>query len=162
MTEWFKVTVLKTVVGQLTASSNLALSAIEWTPNWVFFLWRSIALGLRSGFCKAKRPRVRWREWSKNVFTYFYKWAKEQFQLWYLALSAKLKYNPCGCILIWLRPRSELASTTSVVQPRCSAKRCSEISLLIFQGKRRSQPVWRYLALAIDLTIFSWWWNSFS
>ena len=27
MTEWFKVTVLKTVVGQLTASSNLALSA---------------------------------------------------------------------------------------------------------------------------------------
>ena len=29
VTEWFKVTVLKTVVGQLTASSNLALSAIE-------------------------------------------------------------------------------------------------------------------------------------
>ncbi len=28
VTEWFKVTVLKTVVGQLTASSNLALSAI--------------------------------------------------------------------------------------------------------------------------------------
>lgn len=27
VTEWFKVTVLKTVVGQLTASSNLALSA---------------------------------------------------------------------------------------------------------------------------------------
>ena len=27
VTEWFMVTVLKTVVGQLTASSNLALSA---------------------------------------------------------------------------------------------------------------------------------------
>lgn len=33
VTEWFKVTVLKTVVGQLTASSNLALSAIENDPN---------------------------------------------------------------------------------------------------------------------------------
>ena len=33
VTEWFKVTVLKTVVGQLTASSNLALSA---TLNDVF------------------------------------------------------------------------------------------------------------------------------
>lgn len=32
VTEWFKVTVLKTVVGQLTASSNLALSAIENDP----------------------------------------------------------------------------------------------------------------------------------
>ena len=33
VTEWFKVTVLKTVVGQLTASSNLALSAIENYPD---------------------------------------------------------------------------------------------------------------------------------
>lgn len=32
MTEWFKVTVLKTVVGQLTASSNLALSAKHSDP----------------------------------------------------------------------------------------------------------------------------------
>ena len=29
MTEWFKVLVLKTSVGQLTASSNLALSATD-------------------------------------------------------------------------------------------------------------------------------------
>ena len=32
VTEWFKVTVLKTVVGQLTASSNLALSATHSDP----------------------------------------------------------------------------------------------------------------------------------
>jgi hypothetical protein len=31
--EWFKATVLKTVVGQLTASSNLALSAKYLTPT---------------------------------------------------------------------------------------------------------------------------------
>ena len=33
VTEWFKVTVLKTVVGQLTASSNLALSAKKCGPK---------------------------------------------------------------------------------------------------------------------------------
>lgn len=35
VTEWFKVTVLKTVVGQLTASSNLALSATHSDPAGV-------------------------------------------------------------------------------------------------------------------------------
>ena len=33
VTEWFKVTVVKTVVGQLTASSNLALSAKKCGPK---------------------------------------------------------------------------------------------------------------------------------
>ena len=41
VTEWFKVLVLKTSVGQLTASSNLALSAIENDPVWGHFLWRN-------------------------------------------------------------------------------------------------------------------------
>ena len=39
VTEWFKVTVLKTVVGQLTASSNLALSAIKDNSIRVIFLF---------------------------------------------------------------------------------------------------------------------------
>lgn len=39
VTEWLMVLVLKTSVGQLTASSNLALSAIKNSPtNGLFFI----------------------------------------------------------------------------------------------------------------------------
>jgi hypothetical protein len=39
VTEWFKVLVLKTSVGQLTASSNLALSAKKKHPKQGVFSW---------------------------------------------------------------------------------------------------------------------------
>lgn len=56
VTEWFKVTVLKTVVGQLTASSNLALSAIQSDPFLGAFLYGRNRRGMRTrgGFCFSK------------------------------------------------------------------------------------------------------------
>ena len=61
VTEWFKVTVLKTVVGQLTASSNLALSACSKLFSELPPIRAAFSLVLRS-----KSQMFSWGEWASG------------------------------------------------------------------------------------------------
>ena len=92
MTEWFKVTVLKTVVGQLTASSNLALSAK------LVLLEPSVEI-----------PGVRSRSGSSRggVFTGRYKW-----------LVGSLRYQSYQSVVVSLLISSWADAISSVIRAR--------------------------------------------